>query len=421
MRRNIISLFFSSLFAISLLTFATSCSQNKFFLISEQKERKIGEEEYQKLLDQSSLSADEQLNEMVRQIGERIVAVTPRPDLPYEFNIIVDDKVNAFTLPGGKVAVYTGMIEVAEHEARLASVMAHEIAHAILRHSGQQMTRAMQLNLLGLALDKFLIQGTSGLQRELLKNIWGIGSNVFAILPYSREMEYEADAVGLMYMAKAGYDPQQSIEFIKRISQVGPKMVEFLSTHPSDPNRIEKLKENLPEALRYYSVAMVKTEGKGRPLSFNGQSYNPGGSAAVSPARLPSTTAAPSVQFDSIWVEHNVTKAGTLGINIHNKFTISNFTGRGGFVNIYFSSLDGRWLVSNDGRYQAQGGHVLSSAPFITKSPDTEFSDLKTFIPYHELHLNLGSYNIVANVYVVGPDNNLIGRSSTHFQVVRRR
>ncbi len=279
MRRHIIS----SLFAIFLLIFGISCAQNQFFLTTEQQERRIGEEEYRKFLARSSLSADRQLNETVRQIGVRIAAATPGPDLPYEFNVIVDDKVNAFSLPGGKVVVFTGMIGVAEYETRLAAVMSHEIAHATLRHGAQQMTRAMELNLMGQALDIFLLKGKGAVQREMLRNIWGIGSTVFGVLPYSREMEYEADAEGLVYMAKAGYDPHEAIEFVKRISLEGPKTVEFLSTHPSDPNRIQKLGEKLPEVLEYYRAAKVKTEGKGRTLSFNGWYFPPGSSHAASP------------------------------------------------------------------------------------------------------------------------------------------
>ncbi|HHT9125568.1 MAG TPA: M48 family metallopeptidase [Candidatus Brocadiia bacterium] len=418
MRRYVISIFFSSLFSISLLTTGISCSTNQFFLTTEQQERQIGEEEYRKLLAQSSLSADEQLNEMVRQIGERIAAVTPRPDLPYEFNVIVDDKVNAFTLPGGKVIVFTGMIKIAEYEARLATVMSHEIAHAILRHGAQQMTRAVELNLMGQALDIFLLKGKGAVQREMLRNIWGIGSTVFGVLPYSREMEYEADAEGLVYMSKAGYDPHEAIEFVKKISQVGPKPVEFLSTHPSNPNRIEKLREKLPEAIGYYQAAKVKTEGKGRALTFRGEQLLPRGSP--SQTRRGVLQYAPTIRFEAIWVEHDVMMAGTSGINVHTKFTISNFAGKDGFVNVYFSLPNGQWLVSNDGRYQAKRGYVLSSAPFRANYPDTTFPDFKVFIPYHELHLPTGNHNLVANVFIVDTKNNLIGRASTHFQVVRR-
>lgn len=413
-----INLFFS-IYVVSFVPFSVPVNA-QIIQISEQEEKRIGEEEYRKLLNKSYRSADEQLNETIRQIGRRIASVASKPGLPYEFNILVDKRPNAFCLPGGKVAVYTGMIQVAGYEARLATVMSHEIAHATLRHGAKKMTMAMQLNLLEQSLNELMNKGkVKRKKRELLKSIWGLGSNYFAALPYGRKMEYAADAYGLLYMAAAGYDPRQAVEFWEIMSKSGTKMFEFLSTHPSDENRIVKLRESLPIAMKLYNNSKLKIEGMGQLLSFNGKYFAPE-VQNFSKSGLQQPINLPAAKFEAIWIEHNVQLNNTYGFTIHSTFTISNYKGRDGFMNVYFSFPNGKWLLSRDNTYQAQGGYVVTSSKFRPKFPNTKFTDFKGFIPYHELHLQKGFHNIVANVNIVDPKNNLLGRTSTYLNVVSR-
>ncbi len=246
-----------------------------------------------------------------------------------------------------------------------------------------------------------------------MKSIWGLGSNYFAALPYGRKMEYAADAYGLLYMAAAGYDPRQAIEFWVTMSKSGTKMFEFLSTHPSEENRIMKLRESLSIALKVYNNAKLKTEGMGSPLSFNGtyfvpENKKPSISGLQQPANLP------AAKFEAIWIEHNVKFNNTYGITLHSTFTIFNYKGRNGFMNVYFSFPNGKWLLSRDNAYQSQGGYVVISSTFRPKFPNTKFTDFKSFIPYHELHLQKGFHNIVANVNIVDPKNNLSLRKDFH-------
>ncbi len=414
--RCYISLFFY-IFLISFIMFSAPVKA-QIVQISEQEERRIGEEEYRKLLNKSYRSADEQLNEIVRQIGRRITSVASKPDLPYEFNILVDKRVNAFCLPGGKVAVYTGMIQLAEYETRLATVMSHEIAHATLRHGAKKMTMAMQLNLLEQSLNDMMNKGkVKRKKRELLKSIWGLGSNYFAALPYGRKMEYSADAYGLLYMAAAGYDPRQAVVFWETMSKSGIKMFEFLSTHPSEENRIMELRESLPIAMKVYNNSKLKTEGMGRLLSFNGKYFapeikNPSTSGLQQPTNMP------AARFEAIWIEHNIKFNNTFGVTIHTTFTISNYKDRDGFINVYFSFPNGKWLISRDNIYQSQGGYVVTSSRFHPKFANTRFTDFKAFIPYNELHLLKGFHSIVANINLVDPKNNLLGRASINLNVV---
>ena len=188
-----------------------------------------------------------ELNALVRRVGERIAAVVNRPDFAWEFHVIDKDVANAFALPGGKVAVYTGILHYTQTETGLAVVIGHEVAHALARHGGERMSRSM-IAQFGLAAvqtglntnDPTIVQG--------IALAYGLGVE----LPFDRGQESEADHIGLIVMAKAGYDPREAIPFWERMSsdQQGPP--EFLSTHPSGDTRIKQLRQWMPEALQYY-------------------------------------------------------------------------------------------------------------------------------------------------------------------------
>jgi predicted Zn-dependent protease len=171
----------------------------------------------------------------------------------WEFNTIESKEVNAWCMPGGKVVVYTGLLPVTQNETALAIVIGHEIAHAIAKHGSERMSQAMMQQLGGVALQVALSQKPQETQ-NLFMQAYGIGSTVGAVLPWSRQQETEADQYGLIFAAMAGYNPQEAIPFWQRMSNAGgAKPPEFLSTHPSDETRMRKLKQFMPEAMKYYN------------------------------------------------------------------------------------------------------------------------------------------------------------------------
>jgi predicted Zn-dependent protease len=174
----------------------------------------------------------------------------------WEFNTI-DDKevVNAWCMPGGKVVVYSGLLPVTQNEAALAIVMGHEIAHSVAKHGNERMSQAMVQQMGGMALEVALAQKPQE-TKDLFMMTYGIGSQVGAILPWSRQQETEADQYGLIFSAMAGYDPREAIPFWQRMASMGGgKPPEFLSTHPSDETRLRKINQFMPEALKYYNSA----------------------------------------------------------------------------------------------------------------------------------------------------------------------
>lgn len=200
--------------------------------------------------------------EMVKRIGTRISKAVEEylrankmedeiKNFQWEFNVVQDNTVNAWCMPGGKVVVYTGIMNVAQNETGLAVVMGHEIAHAVAKHGSERMSQGLLQEFGGAILSQALAQ-KSELTRGLFMTAYGAGSNVLGILPFSRLHESEADRLGLIFMAMAGYNPEAAIGFWQRMSAGGSSGPEFLSTHPSDDTRINQIKSYLPEALKYY-------------------------------------------------------------------------------------------------------------------------------------------------------------------------
>lgn len=202
--------------------------------------------------------------QMVRRVGERIsraveayLAGQNRSDLlagyRWEFNLVKDDSVNAWAMPGGKVAVYTGILPVTRDEAGLATVMGHEVAHAVAQHGNERMSQGLLAQLGGLALGAALSQNP-GYTQELFMTAYGVGTQVGVLLPYSRLQESEADRLGLIFMAMADYDPREALPFWQRMAaqSKGGAPPEFLSTHPAHGTRMEQIRNYLPEAMRYY-------------------------------------------------------------------------------------------------------------------------------------------------------------------------
>lgn len=172
----------------------------------------------------------------------------------WEFNTVESKEANAWCMPGGKVVVYTGLLPISQNETALAIVVGHEIAHAIAKHGSERMSRAMMQQLGGVALQVALSQKPAETQNLFLQS-YAIGSQVGAMLPWSRQQETEADQYGLIYAALAGYNPQEAIAFWERMASAGgSKPPEFLSTHPSDETRMRNLKQFIPKAMKYYSA-----------------------------------------------------------------------------------------------------------------------------------------------------------------------
>jgi len=172
----------------------------------------------------------------------------------WEFNTVESKEANAWCMPGGKVVVYTGLLPLTQTEAGLAIVMGHEIAHSVAKHGNERMSRALVQQMGGMALQVALSQKPQQTQ-DLFLTSYGVGSQVGAMLPWSRQQETEADKYGLIFAAMAGYDPREAIPFWQRMSAAGgAKPPEFLSTHPSDETRIKNLNKFLPEAIKYYNA-----------------------------------------------------------------------------------------------------------------------------------------------------------------------
>ena len=225
--------------------------------MTEDQQEKLGLEAFQQLLaeNRGRVVSGPQA-ELVRTVGERIAAVADDPGFEWEYALFDSPLVNAFCLPGGKVGVYTGLLPVAENEAGLAAVMAHEVAHAIAQHGAE---RALQQQLSG-AVAAALSLGLSGAdpaQRAAVLGLFGAGAQYGVLLPFGRDQESEADRIGLIYMARAGYDPREAVRFWERMAaaQAGPQPPEYVSTHPSHERRVADLQSWMPEALAEYEKA----------------------------------------------------------------------------------------------------------------------------------------------------------------------
>ena len=222
-------------------------------LVSEGDEKKLGVDAYQDILKKTPLSKNQMWQAQLKRVGQRISAAAARPDYQWEFNVLQGKEVNAFCLPGGKVAFWEGIMPVVKDDDGIAVVMGHEVAHALARHGAERMSQTMGVEVVGQLLNIGVGMVNPGLT-DAFSAAYGLGTNVTMILPWGRAQESEADHIGLILMAKAGYDPSAAVGFWERMSKVqqGGKPPEFLSTHPSDETRIAQIKEWLPEAKSYY-------------------------------------------------------------------------------------------------------------------------------------------------------------------------
>jgi predicted Zn-dependent protease len=246
---------------------APGTARDQFIYLSPEKEMEMGVSAFREILRSAPLSTNPDVNDLVHRVGRRIADAANKPEYHWEFAVIEEpNMINAFCLPGGKVAVFTGILPIAKNDAGLATVMGHEVAHALQRHGAERISRSIleQIAQLGTlaaaatgAMDPGVMQG--------IQSAYGVGVS----LPFNRRQESEADFVGLQLMAKAGFDPREALPFWERMSGCPRKMIgtlcfrsassipEFLSTHPSDVTRMNQIEAWLPNALNYYHPGQV--------------------------------------------------------------------------------------------------------------------------------------------------------------------
>jgi predicted Zn-dependent protease len=223
--------------------------RSQLILLPDDQAAKMGADAYKQILKDSKVSKDPALNRRVRAVGKRIAAVADDPGYKWEFKVLQDKEPNAFALPGGKVGVNSGLFKVAKNDDQLAAVMAHEVAHAIARHSAERMSRQMMVQTgLGVA---GAVSDTAAGNIGLMAQAATLG----LILPFTRDQESEADEIGLSYMARAGYDPREAVKLWRNFeSYGGDRPPEFLSTHPSPGTRIDRLNALMPKAMKVYKA-----------------------------------------------------------------------------------------------------------------------------------------------------------------------
>ena len=270
--RKPLRLFRHSAILLCLLLFLFSCAtapvteRRGLHLVPDSELATLSYQEYNNVLKKSKLSTDMAKVSMVRRVGQRIATASEQlmvekghgddaRNYKWEFNLIEDDKtVNAWCMPGGKVAVYTGLLPISQDENGLAVVMGHEVAHAIAKHGNERMSQALlaQFGAIGLSV---ALAGNPGVTSDLFMQAYGVGAQVGFLLPYSRIHESEADHIGLILMARAGYDPRGAVVLWQRMNaKGGSRPPEFLSTHPAPESRIRNIESLIPEAMQYYKV-----------------------------------------------------------------------------------------------------------------------------------------------------------------------
>jgi predicted Zn-dependent protease len=225
-----------------------ACADLNFF--TEAEEAQLGVEAYAEETSKHEVVRTGPQYEMVQRIGRKIAAASEK-DYAWEFKLLkADDTPNAFCLPGGKVAVFTGILPITQNEAGLAVVVGHEVAHATMRHGGKRMTQTTIANAImsavgaGLSLSEMSEEAKTGVLGAL-----GLGAQVGVLLPYSRDHETEADEVGIRYAIRAGYDPWEAPKLWERMAQLGSGGPEWLSTHPDSLNRAAQLRARIPQIL----------------------------------------------------------------------------------------------------------------------------------------------------------------------------
>ena len=266
MKRNLIKAGF-----LALVVMMQACStvpligRKQVSLFPESEMVAMSLTSYSQFLSENKVSTNKEQSDMVKRVGARMSIAVEKylrdngfqdrvADFKWEFNLVQNDVANAWCMPGGKVVFYTGIMPLAKNDAGVAVVMGHEIGHAVARHGNERMSQQMLVQFGGMALSE-AVKTKPEQTKAIYQSAYGLGTQLGVMLPYSRQHEYEGDKLGLIFMAMAGYDPEEAISFWERMAANSTgKTPEFLSTHPVEQNRIEAIKQYLPEAMKYYSA-----------------------------------------------------------------------------------------------------------------------------------------------------------------------
>lgn len=232
--------------------------RKQILLVSDQEVYEAGLTQYKSYMAEATVSSDAKRTALVKNVGSRLADATEKylrsngfeseiPNLRWEFNLVKNNEVNAFCLPGGKIVVYEGLFAVAQTEAELAVVLSHEIGHAVAKHSNERMSQQI-LAQYGMAILSSALSEKSTAVQSVATSVFGLGAQVGFMLPYSRKHEYEADYMGLVFMEMAGYDSESALTFWTKMASGSNASSDFLSTHPSDSKRIAAIRTRIPEA-----------------------------------------------------------------------------------------------------------------------------------------------------------------------------
>lgn len=238
--------------------------RKQVLLVSDQQVLSLSLQEYNDFMKTAPKSTDKANTALVQKVGRNIANAVEAylkengmenvtANYSWEFNLVKSNEANAFCMPGGKIVVYEGILPITKDETGLAVVLGHEVAHAVAKHANERMSQQLVAQSGSAALD-IALGGASPAVQTAASSVYGLGAQYGVMLPYSRKQELEADRLGLIFMAMAGYNPELAENFWVRMSQssTGNKPSEFMSTHPSDETRIKKIHEDLPEAMKYY-------------------------------------------------------------------------------------------------------------------------------------------------------------------------
>ncbi len=273
--------------AVALITILTLAScrtvpvtgRKALSFLPESQMQAMGADAFAQIKQKERLSEDPQARRRVERVGRRIAQVAwPATGVvaeQWELVTFASEQKNAFALPGGRVGVYEGILAIADTDEELATVMGHEVAHVAARHGSERMSQALLVSLGGMGLSAALREKPAQ-TRQLFLAAFGLGAQVGYLLPHSRQQELEADRIGLIYMARAGYDPRASIDFwqaMEAATEEGQPPT-FLSTHPGHGQRIDRLREYMPQAMAEYRRAWGEMERKGQGPSLEAGSGN---------------------------------------------------------------------------------------------------------------------------------------------------
>ncbi len=240
---------------VACTTVVEETGRKQFNVLSPSQEASMGLSEFERYKQSKPISRNPRYNSMTSRVGSRLSQVISMPNAQWEFIVFQDDSPNAFALPGGKVGVHTGLFKVVKNEAQLAAVLGHEIGHVKARHSGERLSTAAAGAAVG-AIAGEVISRKTGMDRRAAQGVTQ-GAVTLSVLRFSRNQELEADRLGAIYMARGGYDPRESVNLWKQFAQYkassgAGRPPAFLSTHPLDQTRIDRLDAFMPEAMAIY-------------------------------------------------------------------------------------------------------------------------------------------------------------------------